>query len=119
MDRRQRRSRYFRIPFSLLQVPSQWRQPRLLLQPASGRTDRPGPREIDQNIRKRIYAELQRMLAKEVPYINLWYFDNVLVHSKRVRNMKLNPSGNYDFLKTAELAMAASRWSVARQQQER
>jgi hypothetical protein len=38
-----------------------------------------------------------------LPYINLWYFDNVLVHSKRVRNLALNPSGNYDFLKTAEL----------------
>jgi len=38
-----------------------------------------------------------------LPYINLWYQDNVLVHSKRVRNITLNPSGNYDFLKTAEL----------------
>jgi len=27
----------------------------------------------------------------------------VLVHSKRVRNLTLNSSGNYDFLKTAEL----------------
>jgi hypothetical protein len=25
------------------------------------------------------------------------------VHSKRVTNLTLNPSGNYDFLKTAEL----------------
>jgi len=25
------------------------------------------------------------------------------VHSKRVRKLTLNPSGNYDFLKTAEL----------------
>jgi len=25
------------------------------------------------------------------------------VHSKRIRNLTLNPSGNYDFLKTAEL----------------
>jgi hypothetical protein len=28
----------------------------------------------------------------------------VMVYSKRVRNLQLNPSGNYDFLKTAELA---------------
>jgi hypothetical protein len=27
----------------------------------------------------------------------------VLVHSKRVRNLTLHPSGNYDFLKTAEV----------------
>jgi hypothetical protein len=36
--------------------------------------------------------------------VDLWYFDNVMVYSKRVRNLQLNPSGNYDFLKTAELA---------------
>ena len=59
--------------------------------------------ELDQNTRKHLYAEIQRTLADELPYINLWYFDNVLVHSKRVKNLALNPSGNYDFLKTAEL----------------
>ena len=59
--------------------------------------------ELDQNTRKQLYAEIQRTLADELPYINLWYFDNVLVHSKRVKNLTLNPSGNYDFLKTAEL----------------
>ena len=60
-------------------------------------------RETDQNVRKRLYAEVQEVLAQEVPYINLWYFDNVLVHTRRVRNTTLNPSGNYDFLKTAEI----------------
>jgi peptide/nickel transport system substrate-binding protein len=60
-------------------------------------------RELDQNTRKQLYAEIQRTLADQLPYVNLWYFDNVLVHSKRVRNLTLNSSGNYDFLKTAEL----------------
>jgi peptide/nickel transport system substrate-binding protein len=61
-------------------------------------------REVDPKIRKPIYAELQRILADELPYIDLWYLDNVLVHNKRVVNLKLNPAGNYDFLRTAELA---------------
>ncbi len=61
-------------------------------------------RETDQNVRKRLYAEVQEVLARDVPYINLWYFDNVLVHTRRVRNVTLNPSGNYDFLKTAEIS---------------
>jgi len=60
-------------------------------------------REIDPNVRKPLYAEVQRILADELPYIDLWYFDNVLVHTRRVRNLKLNPAGNYDFLRTAEL----------------
>ena len=59
--------------------------------------------EIDQSVRKQDYAEVQRILAEDLPYIDLWYFDNVMVHSKRVSNLQLNPSGNYDFLKTAEL----------------
>ncbi len=61
-------------------------------------------REVAPSSRKLIYAEVQRILAEEVPSINLWYLDNVLVHNKRVRNLKLNPAGNYDFLRTAELA---------------
>jgi peptide/nickel transport system substrate-binding protein len=61
-------------------------------------------RETDQNASKRLYAEVQEVLAQDEPYINLWYFDNVLVHTRRVRNVTLNPSGNYDFLKTAEIS---------------
>jgi peptide/nickel transport system substrate-binding protein len=61
-------------------------------------------RETDQSVRKRLYAEVQEALAQDVPDIDLWYFDNVLVHTRRVRNVTLNPSGNYDFLKTAEIS---------------
>ena len=61
-------------------------------------------KELDQNTRKQLYAEVQQILAEDLPYINLWYFDNVVVHSRRVSNLALNPSGSYDFLKTAELA---------------
>lgn len=59
--------------------------------------------EPDQNARREDYAEIQQILAEDLPYINLWYFDNVMVYSKRVRGLTLNPSGNYDFLRTAEL----------------
>jgi peptide/nickel transport system substrate-binding protein len=60
-------------------------------------------RQTDPNVRKPLYAEVQRILAVDVPSINLWYLDNVLVHNKRVANLQLNPAGNYDFLRTAEL----------------
>jgi len=59
--------------------------------------------ELDQDTRKELYAEIQRILAEDLPYIDLWYLDNVLVHTRRVSKLVLNPSGNYDFLKTAEL----------------
>ncbi len=60
--------------------------------------------EPEHNARKQIYAEIQRILAEELPYIDLWYYENVMVHNRRVKNLTLNPPGNYDFLKTAELA---------------
>jgi peptide/nickel transport system substrate-binding protein len=60
-------------------------------------------REINQDTRKKLYDEVQKLLAQDVPYINLWYFDNVLVHTRRMHKATLNPSGNYDFLKTAEI----------------
>ncbi len=61
-----------------------------------------GRSETDLDRRKAIYDEVQTILATDLPYINLWFLDNVLVHTKRVRNIHLNPSGNYDFLKSAE-----------------
>src|SRR4029077_21140508 len=63
-----------------------------------------GRRAAEVATRKRIYAEIQRILAEELPSINLWYLDNVLVHSRRVTNLSLNPPGNYDFLRTAQIA---------------
>ena len=63
-----------------------------------------GRRELDQNRRKNIYAEIQQIVAHDLPYINLWYVDNVLVHTRRVTNLRLSPSGDYDFLTSATLA---------------
>ena len=59
--------------------------------------------QLDEKTRQQLYAQIQQILAEDLPYIDLWHQDNVMVHSKRVRKLTLNPAGNYDFLKTAEL----------------
>ena len=64
---------------------------------------REGRTTLDQEKRKAIYAEVQQIVADELPYINLWYLDNVLVHTRRVKGIEINPAGNYDFLRTAEI----------------
>jgi peptide/nickel transport system substrate-binding protein len=64
---------------------------------------REGRSTLDQAKRKAIYAQIQQILAEDLPYINLWYLDNVLVHTNRVHGVELSPAGNYDFLKTAQL----------------
>ncbi|MGE0406492.1 MAG: ABC transporter substrate-binding protein [Candidatus Korobacteraceae bacterium] len=62
-----------------------------------------GRRETDMEKRKAIYAELQSLLADDLPYIHLWYLDNIVIHSRRVSRVEVGPSGSYDFLKTLEL----------------
>jgi peptide/nickel transport system substrate-binding protein len=55
----------------------------------------------DQATQQADYAQVQSILAQEMPTINLWYLDAVLVHSRRLQNLHLSPSGNYDFLRDA------------------
>jgi peptide/nickel transport system substrate-binding protein len=64
--------------------------------------------EVDPQIRKELYAEIQQILAEDVPAINLWYLDNVLICNRRVKNVTLSVSGDYNFLKTAEIAPATA-----------
>jgi peptide/nickel transport system substrate-binding protein len=58
----------------------------------------------DQEKRKADYAEAQQILATDLPAINLWYRDTVVVHSKRLTHIVPTPSGSFTFLETAELA---------------
>ena len=54
--------------------------------------------EADREKRHRIYSEVQRVVAADQPYLDLWYFDNVCVHRQRVSHVELTPSGDYDFV---------------------
>jgi len=58
----------------------------------------------DQSIRRADYAEAQQILARDLPAINLWYRDAVVVHNRRLTHVVPAPSGSYTFLETAELA---------------
>jgi len=56
-------------------------------------------------IRRRAdYAEAQQILARDLPAINLWYRDTVLVHNRRLTHVMPAPSGSYTFLETAEVS---------------
>lgn len=55
----------------------------------------------DQAKRKQILAQIQKIVATDEPYINLWYYDNVCVHRSRISNIQLSPGGDFDFLQHA------------------
>jgi peptide/nickel transport system substrate-binding protein len=55
-----------------------------------------GAVNVDQ--RKNAYAEVQRILAEDLPYISLFYMDNVCVYRKRIEGIRLSPFANFAFL---------------------
>jgi peptide/nickel transport system substrate-binding protein len=54
--------------------------------------------------RKAEYSEAQKILAQDLPAINLWYKDTVVVHNKRLQGVQPSPSGSFTFLETASVA---------------
>ena len=59
--------------------------------------------EMDQEKRKALLSQIQRIVAVDEPYIDLWYLDNVCVHRERLGGIELAPSGDYGFLDLAYL----------------
>jgi peptide/nickel transport system substrate-binding protein len=57
----------------------------------------------DTEKRRADYAEAQKILAEDLPAINLWYRDTVVVHNRRLTNVVPNASGSFAFLESAEL----------------
>jgi peptide/nickel transport system substrate-binding protein len=54
--------------------------------------------------RRANYVEAQQILARDLPAINLWYRDTIVVHNRRLSKVTPTPSGSYTFLETAELS---------------
>jgi peptide/nickel transport system substrate-binding protein len=55
--------------------------------------------ETDQAKLKDLLSEIQKIVAEDAPYLSLWLMDNVSVHRKRIGNVELSPTGDYDFLR--------------------
>lgn len=49
---------------------------------------------LDQNQRKKIYAQVQRLAAEDLPYVSLWWEDNVVVMSRSLEGFKPYPNGS-------------------------
>ncbi len=52
------------------------------------------------------YARVQQLLSRDEPSVNLWYLDTIAVHSRRLVNLHVAASGNFDFLR--EVALGGS-----------
>jgi peptide/nickel transport system substrate-binding protein len=57
----------------------------------------------DLNRRKADYEQAQQILALDLPAINLWYRDTVVVYNGRLTDVAPSASGGYSFLETVAL----------------
>jgi peptide/nickel transport system substrate-binding protein len=55
-------------------------------------------KSTDQAKRKEDYAKAQEILARDLPAVNLWYKDSIVVHNRRVSKIVLSPSGSFKFV---------------------
>lgn len=53
----------------------------------------------DDDRRRDVFAEVQRIVAKEVPYISLWHIRNVVVAQRTLVGISLTPIADFLFLK--------------------
>jgi peptide/nickel transport system substrate-binding protein len=57
-----------------------------------------GRRETDMEKRRIAYQRIQQIVADDLPYVSLFYVNNVAVYNKRIEGMVLYPAGEYEFL---------------------
>ncbi len=58
--------------------------------------------EGDRERRRELFSKVQKIIAEDLPYVSLWFMDNVSVHRKRISDVQISPTGDYDFLRSIE-----------------
>lgn len=53
----------------------------------------------DDERRRRLFAEIQRGLAEDAPYVSLWYKTNVAVAQAGLDGIRLSPSADFTFVR--------------------
>jgi len=50
-------------------------------------------------VRRRLFSDVQRIVARDVPYVSLWYKTNVAVSRTNIEGVTLTPSADFTFLR--------------------
>jgi peptide/nickel transport system substrate-binding protein len=58
--------------------------------------------EGDREKRRELFVKIEKIIAEDLPYVSLWFMDNVSVHQKRISDVQISPTGDYDFLREIE-----------------
>jgi peptide/nickel transport system substrate-binding protein len=55
--------------------------------------------ETDDALRRPLYAEAQRRIAEDAPYVSLWYKTNVAIAQPDLEGVRLSPAAEFSFLR--------------------
>ena len=58
--------------------------------------------EMNQEKRKGLCSEVQKILAEDLPYLPFWFNDVVSVHRRSLGKLSLSSTGDYNFLTTLQ-----------------
>ena len=53
----------------------------------------------DRERAKQLYGQVWQTVSNDLPLLPLWYPANIVIANKRIGNIKINPSGDYSFVK--------------------
>lgn len=67
-----------------------------------------GDATIERERRRFIYRQVQRLAADDLPYVSLWWLDNVTVMNRRLAGFEPYPNGSLISFSTLTLAGAAT-----------
>jgi peptide/nickel transport system substrate-binding protein len=56
--------------------------------------------QMNQEKRKALCGEVQKILAEDLPYLPMWFNDVASVHQRSLGVLNLSPTGDYNFLTT-------------------
>lgn len=54
---------------------------------------------VDKEKMKSLYGEAQKLVSADIPLLPLWYPANVVISNKRIANVTINASGDWNFVK--------------------
>jgi peptide/nickel transport system substrate-binding protein len=72
--------------------------------PAMDRLVEAGMSTVEPEARKKIYGQVQQLAAEDLPYVSLWWVDNVAVMNRRLAGFDAYPNGSLRSLATLGLS---------------
>jgi len=61
---------------------------------------------VDVPTRRSLYAQVQAIVARDMPVLPLWYINSEVIYNRRLSGITPAPSGSFDFLRTASVRPA-------------